>query len=64
MTFAAAVLFAGPTALAFFSGGYFAEPRLLAAIVAWTLVLAFAVAGRRRCRAAGRAGSRWQGWCC
>jgi hypothetical protein len=42
---AAVPLLAGPTALAFFSGGYFAEPRLIAAIVAWALVLALAVAG-------------------
>ncbi len=42
---AAVVLLAGPTALAFFSGGYFREPRLVAAIVAWLLVLALAVAG-------------------
>ena len=31
--------------LAFFSGGYFAEPRLVAAIVAWALVLALAAVG-------------------
>ena len=42
---AALCLLAGPTVLAFYSGGYFAEPRIVAAIVAWTLVLAFAVAG-------------------
>ena len=42
---AAALLLAGPTALAFFSGGYFAEARLVAAIVAWALVLALAVVG-------------------
>ena len=42
---AATLLLAGPTVLAFFSGGYFAEPRLVAAIVAWALVLALAVAG-------------------
>jgi hypothetical protein len=42
---AAALLLGGSTALAFFSGGYFAEPRLVAAIVAWALVLALAVAG-------------------
>jgi hypothetical protein len=42
---AAAVLLAGPTALAFFSGGYFAQPRLIAAIVAWGLVLALAAVG-------------------
>jgi O-Antigen ligase len=42
---AAACLLAGPTVLAFFSGGYFTEPRLVAAIVAWTLVLALCVVG-------------------
>jgi hypothetical protein len=42
---AAALLLGGPTALAFFSGGYFAEPRLVAAIVAWAVVLALTVAG-------------------
>ena len=42
---AAAVLLAGPTALAFFSGGYFTQPRLVAAIVAWGLVLALAAVG-------------------
>ena len=42
---AAALLLAGPTILAFFSGGYYAEPRLIAALVAWALVLALALAG-------------------
>lgn len=42
----AACLLGGPTVLAFFSGGYFAEPRLIAALVAWTLVLALALVGR------------------
>jgi hypothetical protein len=37
---AAALLLAAPTILAFFSGGYFTEPRLIAAIAGWTLVLA------------------------
>jgi O-Antigen ligase len=41
---ATGVVLAGPTALAFFSGGYFDEPRLVAAIVAWALVLVAAVA--------------------
>ena len=44
-TLAAAYLLGAPTVLAFFSGGYFAEPRLIAAIVVWALVLAMAVAG-------------------
>jgi len=42
---AAAFLFAGPTVLAFFSGGFFAQPRLIAAIVIWALVLALALVG-------------------
>jgi O-Antigen ligase len=41
---AAAVLLGGPTALAFFSGGYFDEPRLIATLVAWVLVLVVALA--------------------
>ena len=42
---ASACLLAGPTALAFFSGGYFSEPRLIAAIVTWALVIALALLG-------------------
>ena len=42
---AAASLLAAPTVLAFFSGGYFTEPRLIAAIVVWALVLALALTG-------------------
>ena len=42
---AAACLLLGPTVLAFFSGGFYSEPRLIAAIVAWVLVLALAVLG-------------------
>src|SRR4051794_17998408 len=42
---AAVVILAGPTALAFFTGGYFSQPRLVAAIVAWLLVAVMAVAG-------------------
>src|SRR5215207_3457744 len=38
-------LLAGPTVLAFFSGGYFTEPRLIAGIVAWSLVLALCAVG-------------------
>jgi O-Antigen ligase len=44
---AASVLLAGPTALAFFSGGYFEDPRLVAGLVAWVLVLAVALLGPR-----------------
>ncbi len=39
----ATILIAGPTVLAFRSGGYFDEPRLIAGIVAWALVLLAAV---------------------
>jgi len=42
---AAACLLGGPAVLAFFSGGYYSEPRLVAALVAWACVLALAVAG-------------------
>ena len=42
---AAAGVLGGPTVLAFLSGGYFAGSRIPAAIVAWLLVLALAVAG-------------------
>jgi O-Antigen ligase len=42
---AGACVLAGPTALAFFSGGYFPRPRLVAAIVVWALVLGLAAAG-------------------
>src|SRR2546423_15702347 len=41
----AAVLLAGPTALAFFSGAFFTEPRVIAAIVAWLGVLLLTVTG-------------------
>jgi O-antigen ligase len=42
---ATALLLAGPAALAFFAGGYFDQPRLVAAAVAWAVVLVLAVAG-------------------
>ncbi len=42
---AAACLLAGPTVLAFWSGGYFTDPRLIAAMLAWACVFALAVAG-------------------
>lgn len=42
-----AVLLAGPTALAFFSGGFFDRARLVAAMVAWALVIVVAVAADR-----------------
>ena len=41
----AATLLAGPTVLAFFSGGYFTRPRVIAAIVVWVLVLCTAGTG-------------------
>jgi hypothetical protein len=40
---AGALLLTGSTALAFFSGAYYTEPRLIAAIVVWALVLAVTV---------------------
>ena len=54
---AAGVLLAGPAALAFFAGGYFDTPRLLAGIVAWALVLVVAATTPRPLPAstAGRA---------
>ena len=38
-----AVLLAGPTVLAFFSGGFFDEPRLVAGFTAWLLVAVAAI---------------------
>jgi hypothetical protein len=43
----AASLIAGPTVIAFFSGGYFERPRLIAGILAWAAVLAAVVLARR-----------------
>jgi O-antigen ligase/polysaccharide polymerase Wzy-like membrane protein len=40
---ALASLLAAPTAIAFFSGGFFDRPRLIAAIAAWALVIAAAL---------------------
>src|SRR5919197_5811944 len=42
---AAACLLICPTALAFWSGGYYSEPQLVAALVVWALVLALAAVG-------------------
>jgi hypothetical protein len=42
---AGACLLAAPTVLAFYSGGYFAQPRLIAGIVIWALVLLVAAVG-------------------
>jgi hypothetical protein len=44
---AAAILFVGPTVLAFITGGYFEEPRLVATCAAWGLVLVLAFASPR-----------------
>ena len=44
-TIAAAALLAAPTALAFFSGGYFEAPRLWAGLVVWIAVALLALAG-------------------
>jgi hypothetical protein len=43
----AAALIGGPTALAFFSGGFFDRPRLIAGIAAWGLVVVSAVLAPR-----------------
>jgi hypothetical protein len=43
----AALLIAGPTVLAFFSGGYFELPRLIAGLLAWTALLVAALMARR-----------------
>ena len=43
----AAALIAGPTVLAFFSGGYFDRPRMIAGILAWSAVLAAVVLAPR-----------------
>jgi O-antigen ligase len=45
LTAGGACLLAAPAVLAFFSGGYFTHPRLIAAIAISTLVLALAVVG-------------------
>ena len=42
---AGACMLAAPTVLAFYSGGYFAQPRLIAGIVIWGLVLCVAAVG-------------------
>jgi hypothetical protein len=47
LTAARAIALAGPTALAFFAGGYFAEARSWAGVGAWLVVLLAAVAGAR-----------------
>jgi hypothetical protein len=44
---AAVIVLLGPTVLAFFAGGYFDGPRLVATIVAWALVLVVALASPR-----------------
>jgi O-Antigen ligase len=47
LAIAVAAVIAGPTALAFFSGGFFDRPRLIAGIAAWALVVVAAVAAPR-----------------
>jgi O-Antigen ligase len=47
LALAAAVLITGPAALAFFSGGFFDRPRLIAGIVAWALVIVAVVSAQR-----------------
>ena len=47
LTVGAAVVIFGPTALAFFSGGYFGPARLIAAMAAWALVIVVALVGPR-----------------
>jgi O-antigen ligase len=44
LALAAALLLVGPTAIAFFAGGFFEEPRLTAGLIAWALVLVVAFA--------------------
>jgi hypothetical protein len=46
LTGARAALLAGPTALAFFTGGYFADARDWAGLIAWLLVAVALLAGR------------------
>jgi hypothetical protein len=43
----AIVVIAGPTVLAFFSGGYFDRPRLVAGVAAWALAIVAALVARR-----------------
>jgi O-Antigen ligase len=43
----AAILIGGPTALAFYSGGFFDRPRLVAGIAAWVLVAVAAAVAER-----------------
>ncbi len=44
---ACAVLLIGPTVLAFFTGGYFDGPQLVAGVIAWSLVVVCALAAPR-----------------
>jgi hypothetical protein len=56
VTLLAAALLAGPFVLAFFSGGYFAQPRVVAAIVAWVLAGLAALVVRPRVALKGPSG--------
>jgi hypothetical protein len=53
---AAACALAGPTVLAFFAGGYYSEPRLVAGLVAWSCVLLLTLTG---CVPLPRTGAGW-----
>jgi hypothetical protein len=57
----AGALLTGPALLGFFAGGYFDKPRMWAALVAWLLVIAVAVACPRPGRGARRPGRRSPG---
>ena len=54
----ATALIAMPAVLAFFSGGYFDEARIVAAVIAWVLVIAARSWCRGRCLSPPPAGSR------
>jgi hypothetical protein len=45
VTLGTLVVLVGPTVLAFYAGGFFGAPRVVAGAAAWALVLLFAVAG-------------------
>ena len=49
------IALAGPFALAFFSGGFFSGPRLVAGMIAWALLAVALVAHAARSRRGGRA---------
>ena len=55
---AIAAMLAGPTALAFFAGGYFAGPRLLATVVAWALAGAGVIIAQPSSKVPAHGGAR------